>query len=548
MKAGILRQTNPDWDGPLWALIQVLYAGGFEVSEDDKWLDRLLPVHANESGHHHIERKKAASYVNYLADVIDFFGAQLFTKPLTMLPADGEDVGEDTPYEEFTEDADGEGHDFQELMAKVFLQAAQTRKAIVAVDFPRNEIAAQSRLEERETQADRPRAFLIDPISLLDWKKAEDGSFEWAIIHSQFTVRDSPESARDTIVDQWKVWTMTAESITGRLASWRLFEHRRRLDKDPDKTDLEEVREVDADTTSFKRIPLIEFMLPKGLWIANKVGPLVLEHFRRRTTLVAAQKKSLMAIPFVKLGPEIGAAHGAQPSEAQQDPNRGNNPKVAFDQKGWLRLGADDEVGFAEPDGQAYEIESTQLKELVDEIFRVSHLMAQSVAATGQALSRSGQSKQEDRNATEVVLEALGSKLSTFAARIYDAISEALGDDVFWVAKGLSDFKIRDRAQVVEEATNVGNISIPSKTFKKVYWTQVALTVLDDISPEDETLIREELEKASEEEDKEPDSEFGSLEKLVRNLNQPNDAAQQPSNGEGGPARPGGSAPRSPVR
>lgn len=530
MKAGILRQKHPDWDGDLWELLGVLYEGGFEIGADAAVTDQLLPKHINESMAVHSERKRSACYVNYFGDVVDYFGAQLFTKSLTMLPGDGQDVSDDTPYQEFSEDADGKGHTFQELMAKSFICAAVTRKALVAVDFPRNLQPATSRLEERETGRDRPRAFLVDPEDLLDWKKADDGSFEWAILYRRICDRDSPEGKRDRITDSWKIWSLNEQGF----ATWRLFEKTRKLNEDPPK-DEDEIPEVDGGVTSFRQVPLVEFMLPKGLWIGNKVGPMALEHFRRRTHLVTSQQKSLMAIPVLKLGPEIGAARAAQPSEAQQSPHRGADPKGKFDRKGWVRIGADDDLNFAEPEGRAYEIEATQLKELVDEIFRVSHLMAQSIAATGQALHRSGVSKVEDRNATEVVLEALGDKVGKFAIRIFDVIAAALNDDVFWQAKGLSEFRIRDRAQVVEEGQSVRDIKIPSKTFKRNYFTQVALRLLDDLTPEDETAIRDEIEEATDKEEDQPGGEFGPLHGLIAQLNQTEPQAEQGPNDAGEP-------------
>lgn len=547
MKAGILRQTHPDYDRDLWDLLDCLYEGGFKVSEDDKRLDQLLPRHVNESSSLHDERKKSAAYINYMGDVVDFFAAQLFTKTLTMLPGEGVDIGDAEPYEEFTEDADGEGHDFQELMAKAFISAALKQKAIIAVDFPLNEVPAQSRAAERETGADRPRAFDIPIQQLLDWKKGDDGRFEWCVLHRVTTSRPSPDALRDRVTYSWKVWQMAApvsasedgvEFIDeGRArAAWRLFEVTKKITDDPPK-DEDEIPEVASGFTSFPFVPLIEFVLPKGLWIGNKIGPLVKEHFQRRSTLVVNQRKSLMAIPVLKLGPEIGAARAAQPSEAQTNPFRGANPKGKFDSKGWVRIGSDDDLTFAEPAGGAYEIEATQLKELVDEVFRVSHLMAQSVAATGSALARSGESKQEDRNATEVVLEAFGDKVSKAAVRVLDCIAGALGDDVFWQATGLSDFRVKNRGQVVDEATKVDKIKIPSKTFKAKYTTQVALRLLDDVSPEDETAIRDELEKAAEE-----------AEKVAAELraNPPQPPPGAPPNGAGQPQPPNPNAPPAP--
>lgn len=497
LKVKVLNQKHPEWDNELWSLLGKLYVGGFEVSSDAELLNRMLPMHVNESSSLHADRKRSASYINYMSDVIDFYGSHMFAKTLVIEP--DKKPSDIATYEEFGEDADGMGHTFQRLMADSFITAATLGKTLVGVDFPRVEpgMEPQNLEEQVERGLDRPRAFAIHPSSMFDWKKADDGSFEWAILYRKMKKRGSPLEMRDTVIEQWKIWSMSPDGF----AQWQLFESTRK-EKDPELNDTAEVLMVGEDVTTFKRVPIIEMQLPTGLWIGNKIGPMVLEHFRRRTMLVASQRKSLMAIPVLKLGPEIGVARGAQPSEAQQSPHRGNDPKGQFDSKGYVRIGADDSLEFAEPIGGAYKIEAEQLDRLVDEIFRVSHLMAQSVAATSQALSRSGMSKAEDRNSTEVVLEAFGDMVGKFAVRIYDVIAEARKDDVFWTAEGLSDFSMRNREQVVDEGTKVSSIAIPSKTFRSRYFNQVAMRLLDEVSPEDEKAIRDEIEVASVEEPK----------------------------------------------
>jgi hypothetical protein len=246
--------------------------------------------------------------------------------------------------------------------------------------------------------------------------------------------------------------------------------------------------------TTFRRIPLLPLEMPPGLWVGNKLGCLAREHFQRRSALNAAENKSLFAIPFIKLGPEISAPGEALPSEAQQNPNRGRDPRGEFNRRGYVVLGKDDDIGFAEPDGKAYELVERQLEKLVDEMFRVVHQMAASVSATTTALGRAAASKVEDRNATEVVLGAYGALVRDFAKRVYDCIGTARSEHVVWTPHGLDKFELEDRDGIVKEALAVDSIAIPSPTFKKMYKTKLAFALLGNVPPETQDVIKGEIE------------------------------------------------------
>jgi len=241
--------------------------------------------------------------------------------------------------------------------------------------------------------------------------------------------------------------------------------------------------------TTFKQIPILELDVPAGLWVGNKLGVLAREHFQRRSALNAAENKSLFAIPYVKLGPEVTAPGAAMPAEVQQNPNRGRDPRGEFNRRGYVVLGKDDGIGFAEPTGSAYDLVDKQLEKLVDEMFRVVHQMASSVSATKQALARAAASKAEDRRATEIVLAAYGALVRDFAKRIYDCLSAARGESVVWTAHGLDKFELDDRDSILKEALALDAIAIPSTTFRQTYKTKIALALVGNVPPETQDVI-----------------------------------------------------------
>jgi hypothetical protein len=282
--------------------------------------------------------------------------------------------------------------------------------------------------------------------------------------------------------------------MSGERAAWELFRTAPYKPNQPPK-DEDDVPRAGGGETTFRQIPVIELTIPAGLWVGNKLGVLAREHFQRRSALNAAENKSLFAVPYVKLGPEITAPGAAMPSEVQQNPNRGRDPRGEFNRKGYVVIGKDDDIGFAEPVGAAYELVDKQLEKLVDEMFRVVHQMASSVSATKQALARAAASKAEDRHATEIVLAAYGALVRDAAKRIYDCLAAARGENVVWTAHGLDKYELEDRDGILKEALSLDAIAIPSATFHKTYKTKIALALVGNCPPETQDVIREEIER-----------------------------------------------------
>lgn len=507
---GHLMQTHPDYKGRLWERLSALYLGGADGAEAvaDAALHQL-DAHG-ESATMFAERKRSTAYINYFAGVIDYFGAELFTHTVSVAP--GEDNKGATPdmaaYDTFAEDATGSGDDLQQLIAGVTVDALVHGKGLVGIDFPSREgFEPQSKADEEEMGLGKPRAFHIHPEALLDWKLDEKGGFAFAVLYEQLVERASFETVRADIMHRWKVWDLVNEGKgpRARFREFLLEQKETKASKGPNQN--AQAKLVAEGITSFGRVPITRLELKPYLWIGNRVANMAVEHYQRRSVLISSQNKSLYEIPVLKLGSEMGAPRRPMPAEVQQKPGRGSDPVGKFQSKGWVKIGSDDSLEFASPSGKAYEIVDKQLDRLVDEIHRIAHQVAQSVSATSSALGRSGISKREDRNATEVVLDALGETVSQAIVRVYDTIAEARGEDVFWTARGLSNYRINEeRKPIVEEAKGVQDLEIPSPTFKKKSLTRTAIRILGDAAtPEDATAIEEEIAAAVDAEEAEPE-------------------------------------------
>jgi hypothetical protein len=500
MKYGQLRQENPAYRAARWEELGDLYVGGYDLLEK---ASRYMPRFVGETSERYAERLSAASYINYIGQIADSFVANLFGKELAVTQA-ADANNKDTPggaptsdgfYGAFAHDADLRGRSFVRLMREVFTTALVKGKAVVAVDLPAPKKEPGSLAEEEELGAARAYAFEVPIEQLIDWEYGEDGRFEWAILHRVIQRRASPAETRSKVIEEFKVWTLGGDGC----AKWETYRTRAHKPGESLKDD-DEVKSVASGTTTFRGIPLLELTMPAGLWVGNKLGCLAREHFTRRSALNAAENKSLFAIPWVKLGPEMSAPGQAVPSEVQQNPRRGRDPRMEFVRKGYVALGKDDDIGFAEPEGKAYSLVEQQLEKLVDEMFRVVHQMAASVASTSKALGRAGASKAEDRRATEVVLAAYGALVRDFAVRIYDCIAASRKENVVWTPHGLDKFELEDRETVLKEALAIDSIGIPSATFKRLYKTKLAFALIGNVPPETQDVIRNEVEEGVEQE------------------------------------------------
>lgn len=501
---GTLKQTHPDYDGRLLDELEDLYVGGFRIIKHARrYLVRLV----NEHTKRYEERCTTASYQPYFAQIVDQFVSDLFGQPLSVKPAADSDnpntpgeLPDEDYYTAFEKDADREGKLFVDLMIDAIRTALKKRCALIAIDAPRPDdgFVAVSKADEKATGADRLYAYEVPIEALIDWKCKRGGNeFEWAVLNTIEQDRATPRDTRAIVKETFTVWTLPDETSK---AHWERYCIEYKDDKRPEENDP--VRLEDEGDASFGRIPLLRLDLPEGLWVGNKIGPQAREHWQRRSALVSAMARSMVTIPFVKKGPEAPAIGGAIPAQITQDPYRGNKPVDRFQDDGWLEIGNEDEVGFAEPDGHCYELVGKQLDELRDAMFSVNHQMAASIRPGATALGRSGLSKQKDEDATARVLRALGHEVRQFAVRIYDFISEARGDNTHWTPHGLDAYSHEDREQVLEEGISVDQIAIPSVTFRKVYKKTVANKLLrGEVDPETLSTIFQEIEDGVDDEE-----------------------------------------------
>lgn len=499
MQYKLLSARNPGHDLALCQKIRLLYEGGYAAQ---KGLRALLAKAPNETQQSFDYRCARASYMPYFGQLVDYLVGALFATPIHVTPAgdaaDPKTIGEYPDqefYQLFAKDSDRKGCHFSQLMRETVTEALLCHCAWIAVDMP-PAVEAENRRAEDQAGGSRGYAYLLPYEEIFDWCEDEDGDGDllWAIVGRRCIDRKAPADLRETYYERYTLW----EKDPSGVVKFTVFQTDSvKLDQEiPPNTDIPVISQG---VTSFSEIPLIRFELPAGLWAGNKVGPLAEEHYQRRSDMIGSMGRSLHEIPFVKQGPEVpGAGEGI--SEAQSNPSRGVDPIAQQRSRGYLLLGSEDEIGFAGPSGKAYEITDKQLADLRDEIFRSVHAMALSLANTGSTAKRSAQSKVEDRRATGVVLDYLGSKTRDLAVNVYKAISAARKENVVWVAHGLDDFDLDESEDLLNEAQMLQSMTIHSDTFRKEHETKLLLRLLPGVSPETKAQIQQEVVKGIDEE------------------------------------------------
>jgi hypothetical protein len=493
-----LTQKHPTYDGTRMAQVEELYEGGWAIM-------RKAPSYLGQMPLEHEELYKVrcgtTAYQPYFGQILDQFVSELFTQPLSIQPAgdaDNPNTPGEVPDEDFysalASDIDGEGTTLEDLAADMTTTALKHRVAYIMVDAPDAPDGTEpaNLAEEDALGARRCYAYEVPPQQVIDWKLDKStGLFAWVILATKEQERQTPDGSRDIIREQFTIWTIES----GGKAQWARFAIEYKPEEPPrnDQIVPQLPGKLGAGTTSFDRIPLLCFELPKGLWVGNKIGPQALEHWRRRSSLVGAEARSCVAIPFVTQGPELPAI-GESTSEAADNPHRGRDPMGQFRKQGFLLLGHQDQLAFAEPTGASYEIIDKQIDAVRESMFSVNHQMAASVRPTGQALGRSGLSKQKDEDKTAKILGALGRLVRQFFILLYDTISRGRGEDVVWVAHGLDSYEHDDREQVLEESLEIGMVGIPSPTFRKEHCKRLVKKLVPNLPPETVAQIFDEID------------------------------------------------------
>lgn len=488
-----LNQCNANYKPALINRLCLLYKGGYDVVNN---ASLFLKQMASETDAGYEDRLKAASYLPFMSDIIDYYAALLFSKELSVSDAAdaddaetlGAEVDDESVYKLFIAAADLKGNSLEEVLRKVVTDALIFKDSYLGIDFPTAEEAPINLLEEEVMQTGRPYLYYVDPSCVVDWQCGDDGNFKWVKLKSDNLVQENPlDDPMHQI--EFKIWTME-----NGVAKWQLYRTKLlKLGKEPAPND--EIELVAEDSTSFREIPILRFCLPEGLSLGFKIAPICEDIYQRTSILVNGENRSVNAMRVVFLGEEFPAPGKGLPSQVQENPFRALSTVTDWESKGIAVLGANDKMEVIEAQGHAFKVVDEQINKLIETLKEVVHQMANSAASQSKSLSRSAASKQEDRHATEILLTAYGNLVRDFTKHLMSCISSARNESVVWVVNGLDTFNIVDREQLIKEAGQFSAFIENSKstTFSKLYTEKLYLNLLDGTTHEEALQIRAEI-------------------------------------------------------
>ncbi len=441
----------------MWRRYRHLYAGG-EVFRTNA-AEYLVRRH-KEPMEVYQERLIRVFYENYLGSIVDWYMATLVRKE----PVIEFDGGSDSAKEFFsvlTQNADLRGTTLTQFFKELLTEALVCGKSYLAVDFPKSSAPVLTRADE--DASGRSRAYLVNYTAdeIINWSYNDRGEMDWVVIRTSCLKQDSVRSMG---------WKKEIRWIYYDRAKYEIYEQQ-------DAGTKKSIELVDQGPHGFAgigRVPIFEVRLSEGLWMANKIALLQLEHFNKSNALGWALTMGLFATPVIYSDREYNQVMG---------------------DSYWVQLGQQDSIGWMEPEGKVYQIAADNLNRLKDEIYRVAYLMQQ--AGDSSSTQQSGLSKQWDFSVTQEILGAYGDVLKDTMRNVLNAIAAARQDEMAIDVTGVDEFDIGDFSSEAADAQSLMNLGIQSPTLKKQVFKRVALKYLSDARQEIKNRIADEIDSAA---------------------------------------------------
>jgi hypothetical protein len=452
-----IEQEHPDYTAKsrMWRRYRHLYAGGEQFRENAA---EYLLRRQKEPIEVYQERLARVFYENYLGSIVDWYTATLVRRE-PILEFEGTNERAKDFFAGFVQNCDLRGTTLTQFFKQQITEALVCGKSFVVVDFPRADSPALTRADE--DASGRSRAYLVayNADELINWSHDQGGDLEWVVIRTSLLKQDSVRTFG---------WKRETRWIYYDRERFEIYERR-----GADQKTIELVDHGNHGFAGIGRVPVFDLRVGEGLWLANKIALLQLEHFNKSNALGWALTMGLFAMPVIYSEREFSQITG---------------------ESYYIQLGPQDRFGWTEPAGNVFQIAADNLDRLKDEIYRVSYLMQQ--AGDGSGTIQSGLSQQWDFSVTQEILRAYGDIVKDSIRNVLSAIVAARQDDLAIDVVGLDEFDITDFSTEAADAKSLLALGIQSPTLTKQIQKRVAMKYLCDSRQEIKNRIAEEIEAA----------------------------------------------------
>ena len=452
-----IEQEHPDYaeSVAMWRRYRDLYVGGEQFQQRAA---EYIVRRNKEPMEVYGERLRRVFYENYLGSIVDWYAATLVRRePVT------EFSGDDEPgksfYSRFVQDSDLRGTSLTQFYKQQVTDALVCGKSYIGVDFPAASTKPATRAEEDAAGISRAylRAYRAEEV--INWDRNRLGEFEWVVVKTSCLQQEAARSMGWKRQTRWIHYDRTRFEI---------------YEKREDGKGIELVQEGLHGFAGINQVPIFELRVSEGLWLANKVASLQLEHFNKSNALAWALTMGLFAQPVI---------YSERPFQQ------------IIGESYYIQLDPGDKFGWTEPEGKVFQIAADNLARLRDEIYRVSYLMQQAGDTSGG--NQSGLSKQWDFAVTQEILRAYGDMVKDSMRNVLSAVIAARQDRLNVDVVGLDEFDITDFSTEAADAQALLALGIDSPTLKKQMFKRVALKYLSDTRQDIKMRIIDEIDRAA---------------------------------------------------
>jgi len=406
-------------------------------------------------------RLERASYINYVAAIIDYFRHWLYSQPPQIRPT--EQVEAPNWWAGFCENASGGGLSFVDVARDSFLDVLLCRRAGWLIGSAQN-VAGR----------DDDNRVVLTPYGagdILDWQQNACGELDWITLCKEQTVRAFPDDRVRTKVityldrQEWHSWEVRSNGEGGDNAEY-----------------------LGGAEHGLGEVPFVLREIPHGLWVADKLFSPCMSLFNRTAMLEYGEHLGCYLQAYMR-------THEGRDAESRiLGEGLMLNLRAAQDGRG------QEEFGYVAPDISPMAHMAERLRQDRDEIYRSVHQMAMAVDSQATtAVARSGASKIEDRRATEIILAGYGRYELRAMVQTANLISKVQGDNTAWVGDGFDNFQTSTLDEELQIAALAQAFNIKSPTFNAELQRFIALgrvlPHLDEATKQKiETEIRDSVE------------------------------------------------------
>ena len=475
-----------------WELLEAVLEGGDQVTDSVK--RQLLP---NPDGRPEAvikDRIELATYVNKISPILNRFNSELFSRP-------GVFTGSKDPWwvnnflalGALLNDDDDARASFANFSQRSMHQALKTGKAVCQIDTKKSVYPSNRGLQKSLGELD-PYIILHPRTALWDWDISNEG-FKFAKLHQFNIVRDSWDSP--PIPEHiFTIYFRDGERVL--TSKYRV----RKIKKDDNKKEdikpfIETIKDDEAaiytelenqeifNSDGVYKFPIITLTLPNALCMGSQLLECQKSYFRQTA-----------ALEYNLYTGNYGILKITGVEDESEDPLQGQKVGDGC----YLCLPDGQDISWLERAGTSVGTALNYRSEIKRDIYDTLQQIAMSAADGASILSRSGESKKEDRKPEQLLLLKYGELVKEYQKNILDCASIIRGENIEWKVEGYDDFITAGLTDVLLDYTGIANANIQSETFKKEvqkYLIKEASKAMD-LAPELVKKALTEIEAASE--------------------------------------------------